>query len=47
MTIGKIRTALYALARLLGDVNAVARGRILQRIANRLIGRFFSRWFIR
>ncbi len=40
MTIGKVRTALYKTARILGDVNAVLRGTIKKRIARRLLGRF-------
>lgn len=34
-----LRQALYALARFLGDVSAVRRGRVGKRIANKLIGR--------
>jgi len=33
------RSLAYGLARFLGDVNAVRRGRITRRLANRLIGR--------
>jgi len=44
-----MRSFLYALARLLGDVNAVARGkvrrRIGRRIAGRATGRVLGRWF--
>lgn len=43
MSIGKTRSFLYWLARLLGDVNAVRRGRIGQRIARRLAGRATGR----
>ena len=43
------RSALYALAALLGDVNAVRRGRIGRRIGRRLYGkvtgRLARRWF--
>ncbi len=38
-----IRSLLYWLARLLGDVNAVRRGRIGQRIARRVAGKAASR----
>ncbi|MBS3933490.1 MAG: hypothetical protein KGZ35_03965 [Truepera sp.] len=45
----KTRSFLYWLARLLGDVNAVKRGRVGQRItrrvAGRMTGRAFRRWF--
>jgi len=34
-----MRSFLYALARLLGDVNAVRKGTIARRLGNRLIGR--------
>ena len=43
MTIGKLRGFLYWLARLLGDINAVRRGRIGQRIGRRLAGKV-TRW---
>ncbi|MCC5841876.1 MAG: hypothetical protein JJT96_17305 [Opitutales bacterium] len=33
------RSFLYALARLLGDVNAVKRGRVGRRIGRRVVGR--------
>lgn len=39
----KIRSILYLLARLLGDVNAVRRGRIGQRIVRRVAGRAAGR----
>ena len=42
-----LRSWLYFLARVLGDVNAIERGRILQRIANKMIGRLVGRAFIR
>ena len=47
LTIGKARSFLYAFARLLGDVNAVKRGKVGKRIANRLIGRTMSRRVMR
>ena len=42
-----MRSVLYALARFLGDLSAVRRGRIGKRLANRYIGRkLVSRlWF--
>ncbi len=43
MTIGKTRSLLYLVARLLGDLNAVRRGRIGQRIARRLAGKLSGR----
>jgi hypothetical protein len=39
MTISKLRHHLYKAARILGDVNAVKRGRIVKRTENRAIGR--------
>ena len=43
MSIGKIRSVLYFLARILGDINAVRRGRIGQRIGRRLAGKITGR----
>ena len=37
-TIGKVRTALYTSAKALGDVNAVVRGTITERLARRSVG---------
>lgn len=34
-----MRAFLYALARILGDINAVKRGKVGKRIANKIIGR--------
>lgn len=49
MSINKVRSALYSLAKLLGDVNAVVKGKIGQRIVRRVVGkatgRVFSKWF--
>lgn len=49
MSLNKLRSALYRLAKLLGDVNAIRRGRVGRRIARRLAGkatgRFLGRWF--
>jgi hypothetical protein len=42
-TIGKARSVLYTIARYLGDLSAVLRGRILQRIERRLAGRLAGR----
>lgn len=42
LTVGKVRSSLYSSARLLGDVNSVARGTIFQRILNRILGNFFT-----
>lgn len=41
-TIGKTRSVLYKSARVLGDVNAVSRDTIPQRIASRVIGGVFA-----
>ena len=38
-----MRSFLYALARFLGDVNAVKRGRVGKRIARRVVGRGMGR----
>jgi hypothetical protein len=42
-TIGKTRRWLYLGGRVLGDVNAVRRGRVGQRVANRALGRVAGR----
>jgi hypothetical protein len=39
MTVARTRGFLYKLARFLGDYQAVKRGRIGKRIANKLLGR--------
>jgi hypothetical protein len=39
VSINRTRSAFYSVARLLGDYEAVKRGRVGKRIANRLIGR--------
>lgn len=43
-----LRSALYAIARLLGDVNAIQKGkvgrRIVRRAAGKVTGRGFRRW---
>jgi len=43
MTIGKIRTILYKSARVLGDIQAVRKNRIGQRIVNRVLGKVAGR----
>lgn len=43
MTISKFRSFLYALARFLGDVQAVRRHRVAERVARRVAGRVTSR----
>jgi hypothetical protein len=39
VTVVRTRSFLYSLARFLGDYQAVKRGRVGKRIANKLIGR--------
>ena len=43
MSINKTRGFLYALARFLGDVNAVKKGTIGKRIARRAVGKITGR----
>jgi tetrahydromethanopterin S-methyltransferase subunit G len=43
MSINKIRTILYFIARILGDINAVQKGKIGQRIGRRILGKIFGR----
>ena len=43
MTIGRLRTLLYKTARVLGDVNALLRGRVMQRLGRRVVGSFSGR----
>ncbi|MEG8945781.1 hypothetical protein [Rosettibacter firmus] len=49
MTINSLRNILYTLARLLGDVNAIKKGkigeRILRRSAGRITGKFLQKIF--
>lgn len=40
-----IRGLLYLIARIMGDISAIRRRRVGQRIYNRLLGRFFTRFF--
>lgn len=42
-SINKVRSALYKVARILGDVNAVKRGKPGKRVARRLAGRATGR----
>jgi hypothetical protein len=44
MTIGGIRGFLYLVARLLGDVQAVKKGRVGRRIGRRAAGKLSGRW---
>ena len=43
MTINKVRGVLYTSAKVLGDVNAVKRGKVPQRIARRIAGKYSAR----
>jgi len=43
MTINRLRTILYTAAKLLGDINAVLKGRIGRRIGRRLAGKISGR----
>lgn len=43
MTIGQIRSLLYGTARFLGDVNAVKRGKVPERIGRRIVGKATGR----
>jgi hypothetical protein len=49
MSLNKTRSFLYALARFLGDVNAVRRGKIGQRVgrrvAGKIVGKLFGKFF--
>lgn len=47
MSISKIRSILYFLARILGDINAVRRGRIVERVARRATGRVTGKFLQR
>uniref|UniRef100_A0A6M3J1J7 Uncharacterized protein n=1 Tax=viral metagenome TaxID=1070528 RepID=A0A6M3J1J7_9ZZZZ len=40
----RTRSTLYLLARILGDVNAVRRGRVVARLWNRTVGRIVARF---
>lgn len=43
LTIGKTRSALYGLGKLLGDVQAVRKGQVGKRVARRLAGKGIGR----
>ena len=43
VSIAKVRGLLYRLARLLGDVNAVEKGKVPQRVERRIVGRAVGR----
>ncbi len=43
MTIGKIRSLLYGAAKILGDISAVQRGKVKERLARRLAGKATGR----
>lgn len=42
ITIGKTRTVLYEAGRALGDINAVSRGTVPQRLVSRGLGKLFG-----
>ena len=44
MSINKTRSVLYRIARILGDVQAVTKGRVGRRVARRMTGRAASRF---
>ena len=43
VSINRTRGSLYKLARILGDVQAVKRGRVGRRVGRRVVGRFAGR----
>ena len=43
MSINKVRSLLYRLGRLLGDVSAVEKGKVPQRVERRIAGKFTAR----
>jgi hypothetical protein len=43
MSLGKLRGFLYWLARLLGDANAIEKGRVERRVERRIAGKFTGR----
>lgn len=45
--INKIRSILYKIARILGDINAIRRGKIMQRIKNRIVGKYAAKRLFR
>jgi hypothetical protein len=40
-----MRSLLYTIAKLLGDLNAIKRGRISERLVNRGLGKVFGKFF--
>lgn len=42
-----IRNALYLLAQLIGDINSAKRGRVIQRVQRRAMGRFTGKMLMR
>jgi len=45
MKLNKIRSILYPIAKFLGDLNAIAKGKITRRIARRAAGKATGRLF--
>lgn len=45
MSINKVRSALYTLAKLLGDVNAVVKRKVGRRVVRRVVGKATGRIF--
>ena len=43
LTIGKIRRAAYKTGKVLGDVNAVKKGKVAKRVKNRLVGKLLGK----
>lgn len=43
MSVNKTRGLLYMLARILGDINAVQKGRVSRRVGRRVTGRLTGR----
>ena len=43
LTIGKTRSALYKTAKILGDINAIKRGKIGKRVTHRISGKLSAR----
>ncbi len=43
MTLNRIRNGLYRGGRILGDINAVRKGKIVQRAARRVVGKVIGK----
>jgi hypothetical protein len=43
VSLSRVRNLVYRAARLLGDVNAIEKGRVVPRIERRVVGRFMGR----